>query len=173
MPLRSLPDIPFRLLDDSALVRPTFGLRLGPALSVGSAAAGLFAHIVCAWRTAMRNAELFLFLAAGAPAPGMLHLRPSWTVLAVIAVRWHLSTLVSRPARVVRRARLGENLDFTSINVNNLAGLLSASRPGRNPVFSQSSHHTYPVSVRRRIRTCGRTELHRRKRSLTISLALS
>lgn len=125
MPLRSLPDIPFRVLDDSALVRPTFGLRLRPALSVGSATAGLFAHIVCAWRTAMRNAELFLFLAAGVPAAGMLHLRPSWTILAVIAVRWHLSTVVSRPAWVVRRARLGENLDFTSINVNNLAGPLS------------------------------------------------
>jgi hypothetical protein len=71
-----------------------------------------------------------LFFVVGAPAPGMLHLRPSWTILVVIAVRRLLSTFVCGRARTARRVRLEENLDFTHINVNNLAGLFIAPKPG-------------------------------------------
>ena len=92
MPRRSLPDIPFRFLDIKARRSPGPGSASRPARSAGSIIAGLFAHLVCAWRTAMRNVELSLFLAVGASAAGMLYMRPNRAILVVIAVRWLLST---------------------------------------------------------------------------------
>jgi hypothetical protein len=129
MPPLSLPDIPFRFPRRQRPARSVIGLCLEQALSVRSTTAGLFAHTVCAWRTAMRNAELSLFLFDGASAAGMLHMRPNWTIAGVITVRWLSSTRASRPRSDDGPSRLGENLDSAHTNVNNLAGFLRHRDP--------------------------------------------
>jgi len=95
-PRRSLPDVPFpspRRLRPQSLRHPRSASNLRSAEGLHC---GMETLLVCAWRTAMRNAEISCSL-----LPDPIRFQPS----------------TAPPSRVV----LGENLDAADTTVNNLA----------------------------------------------------